>query len=256
MAARISQKQRLFLRGVRFDFQTSPQIIIPLSREDSHYLLTVLRLPYGTEIEVASSDTGELASGVIHDDHGKPSVRLTGLIPHKEQGKKDITLLVALCKGPKNDLLVDWTTELGCTKIIFWQSERSIVRLKNSTEAEQKRVRYQKIAQSAAQQSKQRLIPQVAVLLSLEMALKELPLASDSTRLICSLRTSSSPIKEVLENSETSKSSVLAVGPEGDFTPDEYEALTKAEAFVPVSLGDSTLRSELAVLTALIAMRF
>lgn len=255
MAARTSQRQRLFLRGVRFDFQTSPQLIIPLSKDDSHYLLTVLRLPYGTEIEVASSDTGELANGVIHDDNGQPSVRLTGLIAQEHQHQREITILVALCKGPKNDLLVDWTTELGCTNVIFWQSDRSIVRLKNTAEAEQKRVRYQKIAQSAAQQSKQRLIPQVAVFLSLELALEALSPRSHCTRLICSLAPSSPPIKEVLHNTESSKSCVLAVGPEGDFTPDEYTALINVGEFSPVSLGKSTLRSELAVLTALIAMR-
>lgn len=255
MTARISQKQRLFLRDVRFAFDASPNPVIPLSKEDSHYLLTVLRLPFGTEIEVVSAETGEVASGVLYSDHGKPSVKLTGLIAQNQQYPDDITLLVALCKGPKNDLIVDWATELGCSNILFWQSGRSVLRLKNVTEAERKRERYQKIAQSAAQQSKQRLIPQVSVSLSLEMALKELSRQSESTRLICSLEQSSPPIKTVLEKPCPSTPVILAVGPEGDFTPDEYEALTNEGGFIPVSLGDSTLRSELAIITAMIAMR-
>ena len=46
----------------------------------------------------------------------------------------------------------------------------------------------------------------------------------------------------------------IVIGPEGDLSPEE-ETLLKSSGWLPVSLGKSTLRSELAALTAIVAVR-
>jgi len=255
MSARRPQKQRLFLRGVRFQFDNQSPSIIPLPPEDAHHLLTVLRLPYDSYLDIVESDTGAVAEGCLINDAGNPSIKLIRPIDKSTCANTRYVLVVALCKGQKNEQIVDWATELGCSQIVFWQSSRSVVRLKNQEEAERKQKRFQKIAQSAAQQSKQSHLTRVSVHLSLAEALAILEDSATTHRLVCSLEPEARPLDQVSYAEPLHQTTIIAVGPEGDFAPEEYQILTKEEDFVSVSLGESTLRSELAAITALIAIR-
>ena len=49
-----------------------------------------------------------------------------------------------------------------------------------------------------------------------------------------------------------SQDSILLIGPEGDFSPEELDAALKA-GYVPVSLGQARLRTETAALYAVAA---
>ena len=73
-------------------------------------------------------------------------------------------------------------------------------------------------------------------------------------RLIPNLAVEASPLKKLLTTSEIPASVVVAVGPEGDFTPDEVEAALKLE-FKSTHLGDLVMRSETAALFVLGALR-
>jgi 16S rRNA (uracil1498-N3)-methyltransferase len=48
---------------------------------------------------------------------------------------------------------------------------------------------------------------------------------------------------------------ILLVGPEGDFSPNEYEEI-QSKDFLPVSLGGLTLRVETAILTMISSVRY
>jgi RsmE family RNA methyltransferase len=62
-------------------------------------------------------------------------------------------------------------------------------------------------------------------------------------------------MSSLLESTNTSAPIVIAIGPEGDFAPEEEALLTTRHAFAPISLGSSILRSELAVVSAIISVR-
>ena len=64
-------------------------------------------------------------------------------------------------------------------------------------------------------------------------------------RVVASLEAGSRPLREVLEAAGAVDEVVVAVGPEGDFTPAEYVALSEA-GFLPVRLGANVLRAETA----------
>ena len=49
--------------------------------------------------------------------------------------------------------------------------------------------------------------------------------------------------------------SIILIGPEGDFTPDEIERALQ-QGFVPVSLGDTRLRTETAGVVAAVLLAF
>lgn len=59
-------------------------------------------------------------------------------------------------------------------------------------------------------------------------------------------------LKEIVRNHRESKS--ILIGPEGDFTPEEIEACTSA-GYIPVSLGETRLRTETAGVAAAVWMQ-
>lgn len=182
------------------------------------------------------------------------TVLIKEALPDTQLLQQPIVLLFALCKGQKNELVCDWATELGCASIIFWQAERSVVRLKDERELSAKAARLTKIAQAAAQQSKQSRPPQINVVRSLSAAAQTLESKSVGLKLYCSLSPDAAPVHALLSTLNNSVATAIVIGPEGDLSPEE-ETLLKSSGWLPVSLGKSTLRSELAALTAIIAVR-
>jgi 16S rRNA (uracil1498-N3)-methyltransferase len=88
--------------------------------------------------------------------------------------------------------------------------------------------------------------------LSLVEALNKLP--TNTLRLCCSLTPNATPVAQILSaRRDDSQGITVAIGPEGDFSPEEEEMqLVRDGGFIPVSLGSSILRSELAAVSALI----
>lgn len=233
---------------------------IELSQENTHYLRDVLRLKDGDHLELGDPDSGAIFSAVILSTTSAVTVLIKEALPDTQLLQRPIVLLFALCKGQKNELVCDWATELGCSSIIFWQAERSVVRLKDERELSAKAARLTKIAQAAAQQSKQSRPPQIHVVRSLstaaEISAAAQTLQSNSVglKLYCSLSPDAAPIHALLSTLNNSVATAIVIGPEGDLSPEE-ETLLKSSGWLPVSLGKSTLRSELAALTAIVAVR-
>ena len=239
---------------------------IELSQENTHYLRDVLRLKDGDHLELGDPDSGAIFSAVILSTTSAVTVLIKEALPDTQLLQQPIVLLFALCKGQKNELVCDWATELGCSSIIFWQAERSVVRLKDERELSAKAARLTKIAQAAAQQSKQSRPPQIHVVRSLsaaaalnaaaEISAAAQTLQSNSVglKLYCSLSPDAAPIHALLSTLNNSVATAIVIGPEGDLSPEE-ETLLKSSGWLPVSLGKSTLRSELAALTAIVAVR-
>ena len=239
---------------------------IELSQENTHYLRDVLRLKDGDYLELGDPDSGAIFSAVILSTTSAVTVLIKEALPDTQLLQQPIVLLFALCKGQKNELVCDWATELGCSSIIFWQAERSVVRLKDERELSAKAARLTKIAQAAAQQSKQSRPPQIHVVRSLsaatalsaaaEISAAAQTLQSNSVglKLYCSLSPDAAPVHALLSTLNNSVATAIVIGPEGDLSPEE-ETLLKSSGWLPVSLGESTLRSELAALTAIVAVK-
>lgn len=252
MTARESKGPRLFVSTVRFSFAQTPGEAVTLSPADSHYIRDVLRLRVGDVLELGDSQSGMVALTTIAGIEPNVSATVTAILEASDSLTRGPTLLCALLKGQKNDLICDWATELGCAQIIFWQSSRSIVRLDSEKDRLHKETRLSKIAHAAAQQSRQAKPPEVRVTQSLPEALKLISSGapSEDLRLICSLKSEATPIRAIIEEHHSAAHYVIAVGPEGDFSPQEETTLNEL-GFHAVSLGRRTLRSELAVVTAL-----
>ncbi|MEY4669714.1 MAG: hypothetical protein RL518_2413 [Pseudomonadota bacterium] len=253
MASRECKGPRLFVEGLRERGALVSNSLIHLSPDDSHYLKDVLRLPVGALVELADPDTGETFKATIASDTDGITV---SIIEKYDPLATDIsiTLLCALCKGQKNELITDWATELGCSQIIFWQADRSIVRLKSEADADAKTLKFSKAALAAAQQSRQVRPPQVMVTTSLPKALSQLSLPSETLKVCCSLEHEAPLLSEMTCHLKPGGSVALVIGPEGDLTPEELRNLHEA-GFTAASLGRQVLRSELAAVTALVTVK-
>ncbi len=213
---------------------------IELDRAGSKHLLKVLRLHVGAEVCVFDGRGTEIDARIIGISAGGAELELgerrTVAVP-----AVSITLLQALPRADRMDLIVQKTTELGVTKIVPVVSERSVI-----TPPAGKQRRWQVIAQEAARQSGRADVPEIELPSSLSQALDALePMP---TRLVLWEEEHSLPMRRALSQNPLSAVALL-VGPEGGFAAAEVER-ARAHAFVSVGLGPRILRVETAALVA------
>jgi 16S rRNA (uracil1498-N3)-methyltransferase len=256
MAARYSSGPRIFLSDARLLFSDPLPKRIELTDNESHYLRDVLRLKSGEVLEVGDPATGVIGLATIESlTAAGVTITITAWIADDAPKQRELFILCALCKGDKNDQICDWSTELGCRAIHFWQSPRSVVRLKSAEDFKQRESRLSKIAVAAAQQSRQRKPPEVRVHSSLEIAITELKRDRYVDLYFCSLEPGIKLLSDVIRSADDNKPALLIVGPEGDPAPEEISFLREHACATPVSLGPSILRSELAVVSAVATVR-
>jgi 16S rRNA (uracil1498-N3)-methyltransferase len=201
-----------------------------------HHLKDVLRLKVNDEVNI-SDIAGNDYSGVI-TSIGKKQAEINVILKKTPQNPSlKLTVACAIPKGSWMDEAIDHLTQLGVERVIPMRTQRVVVKL-DSAGAESRLKRWQKIAQSAAQQSQQSSIPIIERIMEFEdivfssqdYDLKLIPHLAGERRLI----------KDILAESRP-KNILVLIGPEGDFTPEEV-ALALDNGFVAVSLGDTVLR--------------
>ena len=158
-----------------------------------------------------------------------------------------IVLVQAILKGDRMNWVIQKATELGVAEIIPLLTSRVIAR-PPADRGRTTRERWQRIAVDAAQQSEQWAYPKVVQ----PMTLSELFRYVFTATLRCALleRTDARSLGALPIDHTFKGTIVLAVGPEGGWTPEEMQELLD-QRFQPVSLGKSILRSETAPLVAL-----
>jgi 16S rRNA (uracil1498-N3)-methyltransferase len=161
----------------------------------------------------------------------------------KSQGELPIlvTLILALPKGNGFDDVVRACTELGVSKIVPAISDRTLL-----NPSPQKLIRWQKIAQEAAEQSERQIIPAIFPPVPLTQALFDTNL---KIKYICVARGDRPHLLSCLQ-SEKLEDMTLAIGAEGGWTQQEIEKAI-AFGFQPVSLGNRILRAITAPITAM-----
>jgi 16S rRNA (uracil1498-N3)-methyltransferase len=160
----------------------------------------------------------------------------------------EVTLLVAIPRGERMDLLVQKTTELGVTRIIPVVSGRSVAR----PEAGGGRAtRWETIAREAARQCGRADVPSLDAPTALAdaVAAPHLPrprFATWEATRGTSLRTA---LAAAFAGDEAPSGVALLVGPEGGLTAEEIAA-AQAQGFAAVTLGRRILRVETAAIVA------
>lgn len=215
---------------------------ITLTAEQQHYLSRVLRLRSGDRFIALNEQSGwwlaELGSDLTIAKCLEP-------IPVQNELPVAITLLIAMPKSGMDDV-VRQATELGVAVIVPVRSERALL-----NPSAQKVERWRRIAQEAAEQSERQVIPTVYDPLPWSEAIAQ-GTATASARFICVARNGTNALLHQLtaQAIHPEPPVVLAVGPEGGWTPAEVE-MAIAAGFQSVSLGARVLRAVTAPIAAL-----
>jgi 16S rRNA (uracil1498-N3)-methyltransferase len=215
-----------------------------------HRIRDVLRLKTGDTIIVFDSGGHEYKATIASIDKKQVELNLT---PLKTRKSSDIRLTVA-CAVPKAgrmDDIIDHLTQLGVERIVPMITDRVVVKL-DAIAGEIRLPRWQKIAQSAAQQCQRSSVPVISPVTDVKKVISE---SRDfDLKLMPHLSGERTLIKDVLVKSRA-KNIIVLVGPEGDFTHEEVE-LALHNGFIPVSLGDTVLRVATAAIAATAYIRF
>jgi 16S rRNA (uracil1498-N3)-methyltransferase len=225
---------------MRFFFQPNISTQNYLSEEESRHAVKVLRLTAGDEISILDGFGNSFTARITEPDSKKCVVEL---IATSSTTKRSyfLELIVAPTKSfDKMEWLVEKAVEVGVDKLTLIstkRSERSSIRMD----------RLEKIAISAMKQSKNFFLPQISELVSFNEIIRK---PFDGKKLIAHC---SEGEKNLIKNVLLPNSNYqILIGPEGDFT-DEEITLALSANYVPVSLGESRLRTETAALYACIA---
>ena len=168
-------------------------------------------------------------------------------VEHPRRGGAPLVLFACISKGQRWDWTLAKATELGASRIVPVLSERTIVRI-DAGEREAKRARWMRVAEDAARQSGAAWLPRIDAATPFGEALA---LASETACFAGIIADPPPPplLKAVMECKRRGRPLALFVGPEGDFTPEERDALAAVAA--PCSFGPSVLRTETAAVFGL-----
>tara|TARA_R110002049_G_scaffold10819_6_gene52499 strand:- start:898 stop:1662 length:765 start_codon:yes stop_codon:yes gene_type:complete len=243
----MSTDPRLFL-----DSPFAAATRLALSREDTHYILNVMRRGEGDRVRLFNGRDGEWTARIA-DAHRKGAVLELVARTRAQTSVPDLWLLFAPVKRQKTDLIVEKATELGVREIHPVTTRR--------TQADRsKPERFHIIAKEAAEQTERLDLPEIAPIERLERVLDGwdparrlyycdeagdddgAPWGGDAGR--------AGPMLDVLK-AEPAGPAALLVGPEGGFAPEERTRLRQLDFVRAVSLGPRILRAETAVIAAL-----
>ena len=248
----LSKKRRL-QRVTLQAHQVTPALqinrAIALTAEQRNYLHNVLRLNVGAEF-IALDGRGIWWLAKLGKDAN--TAEIIAKIENDTELSVKVILGIAMPKGNNIESVIRQTTELGIRQIVPLYSDRTII--KSGTElGNQKRDRWQRIAEEAAELSMRNYIPEVNAPQNLAAWLSDL---SDSTilRYICVTTPDAPHLLTSLQNTDLQNTDnlpiAIATGCEGGWTVREEE-MAIAAGFMPVSLGDRVLSAVTAPVVAL-----
>jgi 16S rRNA (uracil1498-N3)-methyltransferase len=202
-----------------------------LSADNSHHLLRVNLTPRGSTV-LLFDKTGREAHAVLVDVQGEFAVLELIETAQAIEKMPALVLLQGQPKRPALEQLLRMATELGATEIRIFKGVHSIAKGENLE-------RWKRVITGTVAQCGRHTGPSLGYFDSLETALKDL---APGSRTIC-LPGEGTP-------STRPEASVLLIGPEGGFHPNEVQ-LAKENDFKPLGLGQFVLRCDTAVAAAI-----
>lgn len=215
---------------------------IVITDEPYHHLNKVLRLKTGAVVLLLDG-CGNCCE--VQIDQLQPKQATTRVLRRWQEDKAGlpITLLQALPKGDKFDLVLQKGTELGVSSFQAIETDHAIPNL-TSARLKKRELRWQRIASEAARQSRRTFLPEVKPLQKLTAVLEE---PSSDLKLVL-WEAGAVPLADALPTKPPTGVRLL-IGPEGGFSPAEIDIITGA-GFKAVHLGPRILRTETAGLAA------
>ena len=213
-----------------------------LSKEHTHYVVNVMRLKRGSNINFFNSE-GEWKSEIVFLNKDRVEVKIIEKI---KQPKELSNIELAICLVKKNPMenILQKATELGVSKIIPIISERTEVKELNHDRAN-------KIVIESTEQSNQLSPPKISEVTKLKDFLNNL---DGSSKLLFADVNSTQNLKA--ETLKQDNSISVLIGPEGDFSPSERDLILGNSNVTSFTISRNILRSDTAVISAISLVNF
>jgi len=225
-----------FYQSVNFDIGST----VTLDKNVSSHISRVLRLKEQDEIQLFNGDGFNYQARIMASGN-KVAVKILASTAAHNESPLNIHLGQAISRGERMDFTLQKAVELGAHKITPLISDKVKFRL-NKKRIEQKMKHWQRVIESACEQSGRTVIPEILSPMNLLQWVK----LESSPGLIftpdATLR-----LKDVISTSNIR----LLIGPEGGFSDNEVNQVLKHPDFSAIHLGPRILRTETAALTAI-----
>lgn len=212
-----------------------------LDEEESRHLLTVLRRKVGDRLQLTDGRGHMFEAELAEVGKRGASARLLGTTSVPPERPARLHLAIAPTKQMERlEWCLEKAVEIGVDEITLLRcqhSERDTVRLD----------RLEKVLVSAMKQSLRAWLPQLHGLVPFRQFISA---ATEAHK--CLAWCSSAPLPHLKTTFTAGHSTLIAIGPEGDFSPDEV-ALAHQHGFIGVGLGPARLRTETAGILAVVA---
>ena len=223
-----------------YQFFVEPQQIdlecrrVVIRGKDVNHIKNVLRMKPGEEISVSDGrDQKEYRCGILELSEDRVLCELRFVKQEGVELPVKVFLFQGLPKGDKMELIVQKAVELGVHEIIPVVSGRCVVRL-DEKKAGARVLRWQKIAEAAAKQSRRGIIPRVGEVISFRQAVR-LASSMDLKIIPYELAEGMERTRELLEGLMPGQSVAVFIGPEGGFEEKEVQ-LASENGITPITL--------------------
>ncbi len=213
-----------------------------LTEETSKHCIQVLRMQEGQQVQLTNGEGLRIVVEILTAHKKNCLVKIISAIQDKAPAKKNTIAISLLKNATRLEWFLEKITELGIAEIvplICKRTERQIF----------KQERLQAIVVSAMLQSQQTFLPIIQLPLKFTDFITEQKI--EKKFIAHCIETDK---KNFLNEIEIHKSNVILIGPEGDFTQEEID-LAITNGYIPITLGDTRLRTETAGVVAATLMQ-
>ena len=236
----------------RFFLPQPPEIggTVALTGEHAAHL-KVLRMQCGDPVTVCDGQGMEYQCVLTGLRDGQALLEVRSAAPAATEPKVQVSLFVAFSKSDKLEHVIQKATELGAAEIVAFPSARCVSR-PDGKSIGKKLERWQKIAQSAAEQCGRGRIPCVSAAPSFERAVE---LAAEKECAVLLYEDERHVTFRSRMEAGGFRTAALMTGPEGGFEAEEV-ARAAAAGMAVCTIGPRILRCETAPLCALSALMY
>ena len=206
-----------------------------LNKYQSHYLTKVMRVKENDVFSLFNNE-GEWEAKILRISKNIVEFEIIKQLRHKEN-LKELWLAFSPIKSNYQNFMIQKATELGITKFLPINFDRTIVRKIN-------RDRLSKIVVEACEQSNRLNLPIIEPIQNLNDFLKK-----NSMDLIFTDLNSNN--KKLDKSKFNDLPICIIIGPEGDFSEAERQKILSFKRVQAIKINENILRSETAVISAI-----
>ena len=213
-----------------------------LSESSSRHISQVLRMKEGAEIILTNGKGYTINAVIVNPDKKHTRIKITSK-EFTEIARPETCIAISLIKNNNRfEWFTEKATELGISRIVPLVCHRT-------EKSHFKKERITSILVSAMLQSQQSWLPELSEVTSFDAMVKN---ANFEQKFIAHcLPEQKNPLKNVVISNA---SKIVLIGPEGDFTTAEVAAALENN-FLPVSLGETRLRTETAGIVSAVMIK-